>query len=102
MGIYSYKAPDVQTKPERKAAQINSEIPLPYTVRQGMVLHDKFTLPNQTYPTPLSHGTSDVFVDQSIPKYLTVLSSAAENCTSQLTHVYYETWKLCSWGEGGE
>lgn len=47
MGIYSYKAPDVQTKPERKAAQINSEIPLPYTASQGMVLHAKFTFPNQ-------------------------------------------------------
>lgn len=47
MGIYSYKAPDVQTKPERKAAKTNTEIPPPYVARQGMVLHAKLTFPNQ-------------------------------------------------------
>lgn len=47
MGIYSYKSPDVQIKPERKVAQTNTEIPPPYIASQGMVLHAKFSFPNQ-------------------------------------------------------
>lgn len=38
MGSYSYNAPNAQTKPVRKAAQTNTEIPPLYNVSQGMLL----------------------------------------------------------------
>lgn len=48
-GNYSYNAPDAQTKPERKAAQNNTEIPPLYNVSQGMVLRAKLIFPNKYY-----------------------------------------------------